>query len=117
MWLGTFLPAGTPNGALVGHDHSKILVLSSYDDSRRNALGCGEALSTVLLQCTMASLATCTLTYMIEFHASREIVRRLTERRRAEPQLLIRVGTIPSTESPPNPTPRRPLSEVLQMRR
>jgi hypothetical protein len=51
--------------ALVGHDQSKILVLSTYDDSRGNALGCGEALSTVLLECTMASLATCTLTHMI----------------------------------------------------
>jgi len=102
--------------AQVGRDHSKILVLSTYDDSRENALGCGEALSTVLLECTMASLATCTLTHMIERHASREIVRRLTERI-AEPQLLIRVGTIPSTDSPPLPTPRRPVSEILQIRR
>jgi len=102
--------------ALIGRDHSKILVLSTYDDSRENALRCGEALSTVLLECTMASLATCTLTHMIERHASREIVRRLTGRI-AEPQLLIRVGTIPQTESPPTPTPRRPVSEVLQIRR
>jgi hypothetical protein len=103
--------------ALVGRDHSKILVLSTYDDSREYALGCGEALSTVLLECTMRSLATCTLTHMIEFHASREIVRRLTNRRRAEPQLLIRVGAVPQTESPSTPTPRRPVSEVLQIRR
>ena len=40
--------------ALVGRDQSKILVLSTYDDSPGNALGCGEALSTVLLECTMA---------------------------------------------------------------
>jgi nitroreductase len=102
--------------ALVGRDQSKILVLSTYDDSRGNVLGCGEVLSTVLLECTMASLSTCTLTHMIELHASREIVRRLTERL-AEPQLLIRVGTIPQTESPPSPTPRRPVSEVLEIRR
>jgi hypothetical protein len=102
--------------ALIGRDRSKILVLSTYDDSRQNALGCGEALSTVLLECTMASLATCTLTHMIERHASREIVRRLTQRR-AEPQLLIRVGAIPQTESPPTPTPRRPVSEILEIRR
>lgn len=102
--------------ALVGVDHSKILVLSTYDDSRKYALECGETLSTVLLECTMASLATCTLTHMIELHASREIVRRLTGRH-TEPQLLIRVGTIPQTESLPTPTPRRPVSEVLQIRR
>jgi hypothetical protein len=98
----------------VGRDESKILVLSTYDDSRGYALGCGEVLSTVLLECTMASLATCTLTHMIEVHASREIVRRLTGRI-AEPQALIRVGTAPQTEAPP--TPRRPVSEVLEIRR
>ncbi len=102
--------------ALAGYDQSKILVLSTYDDSRGNALGCGEALSTVLLECTIAGLATCTLTHMTEVEASREIVRRLTQRL-AEPQLSIRVGTIPQTESPPSPTPRRPLNEVLQIRR
>jgi hypothetical protein len=70
----------------------------------------------VLLECTIAGLATCTLTHMTEVEASREIVRRLTQRL-AEPQLSIRVGTIPQTESPPSPTPRRPLNEVLQIRR
>lgn len=106
----------TERRALIGRDHSKILVLSTYDDSRKSALECGETLSTVLLECTMASLATCTLTHMIERHASREIVRRLTSRH-AEPQLLIRAGTIPQTESPPSPTPRRPVGEVLEIRR
>ena len=79
MWVGTFRPGqDRERRALVGHDQSKILVLSTYDDSRGNALGCGEARSTVLLECTMSSLATCTLTHMIELHACREIVRRLT---------------------------------------
>lgn len=116
--VGRDFPTSGPaeRRAVVGRDHSKILVLSTYDDSRENTLGCGEALSTVLLECTMASLATCTLTHMIERHASREIVRRLIGRH-AEPQLLIRVGTIPQTESPPSPTPRRPVREVLEIRR
>jgi hypothetical protein len=99
----------------VGRDQSKILVLSTYDDSRESTLGCGEVLSTVLLECTMASLATCTLTHMLEVHASREIVRRLSGRT-AEPQVLIRVGTVPQTETSP-PTPRRPVSEILEIRR
>jgi len=38
--------------AEVARDQSKILVLSTYDDSRENTLGCGEVLSTVLLECT-----------------------------------------------------------------
>ena len=57
--------------ALVSGDHAKIVVLSTYDDSRENALGCGEALSTMLLECTMASLATCTLTHMISTPAAK----------------------------------------------
>ena len=88
----------------VDRDHSLVLVLSTYDDSRRNALLCGE--STILLHCTAAGMATCTLTHMIEIHKCRERVRLLTGNV-AEPQVLIRVGTVPQTE-PPQPTaPRR----------
>lgn len=101
--------------AEIGQDHSKIVVLSTYDDSRRYVLGAGEVLSTVLLECTMAGLATCTLTHMIEVHAAREMVRMLTGKS-GMPQLLIRVGTAPQTETPPPATPRRPLAEVLEIR-
>jgi nitroreductase len=98
----------------VDRDHSKVLVLSTYDDNRDNTLRCGEALSRVLLECTAAGFATCTLTHMIELHASREIVRRITGRR-AEPQVLIRVGRAPEASPPPVRTPRRPLAEVLSL--
>jgi nitroreductase len=98
----------------VDRDHSRILVLSTYDDSPENTLRCGEALSRVLLECTAAGFATCTLTHMIELHASREIVRRLTGRR-AEPQVLIRVGRAADVSPPPTRTPRRPVADVLQL--
>ena len=100
----------------IERDRSMILVLSTYDDSPGNALRCGEVLSSILLECTVAELATCTLTHMIEVHASREAVRRLTGRI-AEPQLLIRVGrALPSRHDPPPPaTPRRALSDVLEL--
>ena len=101
--------------AEIGHDHSRILVLSTYDDSRPCALGAGEMLSTVLLECTMAGLATCTLTHMIEVTSAREIVRRLTGKH-GMPQVLIRVGKAPENETPPPPTPRRPLTDVLELR-
>ncbi len=66
----------------IERDRSMILVLSTYDDSPGNTLRCGEVLSSILLECTVAELATCTLTHMIEVevHASREAVRRLTGR-------------------------------------
>jgi nitroreductase len=98
----------------VDRDQSKILVLSTYDDNRENTLRCGEALSRLLLECTAAGLATCILTHMIELHTSREIVRRLTGRR-AEPQVLIRVGRAPEITPPPVRTPRRPVADVLDI--
>ena len=97
-------------------DSSKILVLSTPDDTRADVLRCGEALSTVLVECTMAGLATCTLTHLIESTESRDIVGDLIGRR-GEPQVLIRVGTAPPMESTPAPTPRRSLDSVLAIRR
>ena len=99
----------------IDRDHSKILVLSTHDDTRSNAVGCGEVLSTVLLEATMAGLATCTLTHMIEIAHSRAIVGELT-RSHGFPQVLIRVGAAPDPESRPTPTPRRPLPDVLEIR-
>ena len=96
-------------------DHSKILILSTYDDSQENVLSCGEALSRVLLECTAAGLATCTLTHMMEVHASREIVRRLVGMHRSEPQVLIRVGGKTDLVSPAVFTRRRPIAEVLEV--
>jgi hypothetical protein len=32
------------------------------------------------------------------------------------PQMLLRVGVVPVTEKAPQPTPRRPMSEVLRMK-
>ena len=70
-------------------------------------------LSSVLLECTMAGMATCTLTHLIEVDESRDIVRSLIEQR-GQPQVLIRAGIAPPLEVLPAPTPRRPLSDVLQ---
>jgi hypothetical protein len=99
----------------VGLDWSKILVLSTAGDSRAEVFSCGEALSTVLLECTMAGMATCTLTHLIELDESRDIVRRLIGGR-GEPQALIRVGIAPPIEDLPAATPRRPLHDVLEIR-
>lgn len=60
-------------------DHSKILMLSTDDDSPLHALRCGEALSTVLLECTMAGLATCPVTHLTELSVSRHLLAALTD--------------------------------------
>jgi hypothetical protein len=99
----------------LGHDHSKVLVLSTYDNERDSVLRCGETLSALLLDAAMAGLATCTLTHITELRASRDIVASLIEQA-ATPQVLIRVGQSPQTDDVPPATPRRPIDEVLEVR-
>jgi len=96
----------------IPEDRSRIVVLSALADTREDILRCGEALSAILLECTMAGLATCTLTHLTEVPTSREIVAALTGRQ--HPQALIRVGLVPALDDVPPPTPRRILSEVLE---
>ena len=97
-------------------DQAKILVLSTPENTRADALNCGEVLSTVLLECTMAGLATCTLTHITELAESREMIENLTGSG-GFAQVLIRVGQAPALEETPAPTMRRPLSEVMELRR
>lgn len=99
----------------VAVDWSKILVLSTPEDTRADVLRCGEALSTVLLECTMAFLATCTLTHLIELDESRDVVRGLLDHD-GQPQVLIRAGIAPPMEAVPAPTPRRAPKDVLRIR-
>ncbi|OBF47186.1 NAD(P)H nitroreductase [Mycobacterium sp. 852002-50816_SCH5313054-b] len=98
----------------VAVDWSKIMVLSTPGDTRADVLRCGEVLSNVLLECTMAFLATCTLTHLIELDESRDIVRGMLAGG-GQPQVLIRVGIAPPMEAVPPPTPRRAAGNVLQI--
>ena len=112
-----FPPAGGGHRrATIDHDRSKVVVLSTYDDDPWNVLRCGEALSALLLDATIAGLATCTLTHMTELAQSRRIVAQIIGFS-GRPQLLIRVGRSPAHEHRVEPTPRRPLSDVLEIRR
>jgi hypothetical protein len=99
-----------------GPDRSIVLVLSTDEDTPDDALRCGEALSAVLLECTLAGMATCTLTQLTELWSSRNLIGTLTGRA-AMPQLLIRVGEAPFLGEVPPMTPRRPLDEVLTFHR
>nr|WP_139273327.1 NAD(P)H nitroreductase [Mycobacterium paraffinicum] len=111
-----FPPAGGGRRrASIEVDHSKIVVLSTHGDAPAEVLRCGEALSAVLLECTLAGLATCTLTHMTELSLSRDIIRQITGST-GQPQLLIRVGRSPSKDPLAKPTARRPVTEVLEMR-
>ena len=112
-----FPPAGGgQRRAGIDHDRAKILVLSTYDDDPHNVLCCGEALSAVLLECTVAGMATCTLTHMTEMAASRNMIQQITGSP-GQPQLLIRVGRSPANDRHVEPTARRLVTEILEIRR
>lgn len=98
----------------VPEDESTILVLSTDEDTRLDALVSGEALSALLLQCTVANLATCPVTHVTELKVTREMIAGLLEEPR-RPQVLVRVGVAPAAAEPPTLTPRRPLDEVLRL--
>jgi hypothetical protein len=100
----------------IGQDQSTVLVLSTDEDTRDDALRCGEALSAVLLECTLAGLATCTLSHLTELQSSRHLIGNLTGRA-AMPQLVIRVGEARVLGELPPITPRRPLPDVLRFHR
>lgn len=97
----------------LGEDKSQLVVLSTRREDRQDLIRCGEALSSVLLECTLAGLATCTLTHIVEVAASRDILSALVAQ--PHPQLLIRVGTAPAAEETVA-TPRRPVADFLRYR-
>lgn len=107
-------PLSGPEGRRpeVPGDQSVLAVLSTSGSDRRASLGCGEALSSLLLEATLAGLATCPVTHIAELPAGRDILRALTGGSE-DPQIVIRFGTVPALADPPPPTPRRPLADVL----
>lgn len=98
----------------IPEDDSTIVVLSTDTDTRADALATGEVLSIVLLESTVAGLATCPLTHVTEVQVTREIVKTLLGDD-SIPQILIRVGEAPAFDGPPSPTPRRPVEDVLHV--
>jgi hypothetical protein len=100
----------------VDDDHAGILVFATEDESADSVLRCGEALSAVLLDAAMAGMATCTVTHLTEVPEGRAVVASLIGTT-AVPQALVRVGLAPSLDATPPPTPRRPIHDVVEIRR
>ncbi|MEV0032540.1 hypothetical protein [Nocardia sp. NPDC050793] len=96
-------------------DQAALLVLSSPGHTAADWLHVGEALSAVLLECTSTGLATCALTHITELPAARESIHSVLTRA-GIPQVIIRVGAAPAEDTPPPPTPRRPVTEILTVR-
>jgi hypothetical protein len=114
--VGRHFPAahGGERRIEIPEDHAKIVLVSTDTDSSADALASGEALSAVLLGCTMAGLATCTLTHITEVRTTRDLVAALMGYN-SHPQVLIRVGVVPAMDKLPPVTPRRQLDDVFQV--
>ncbi len=98
----------------VAEDTAQLVVISAPEDTRTDLLRCGEALSALLLDATMAGYASCTLSHLTELEVSRDIVGTLVDR--PYPQVVVRIGVVPELDQVPPPTPRRPLSDVLRVK-
>lgn len=106
----------TQHGEIIDRDQAQIVVLSTDSDDGIDLVHCGEALSAVLLDATVAGMATCTVSHVTEFAPSRAAVRKLLGHA-GDPQLLIRIGESRADHEHLTPVPRRPLSEVLEFHR
>ncbi|MEV5837583.1 hypothetical protein [Nocardia sp. NPDC052112] len=96
-------------------DRAQVVVLSTPGETVPEWLHTGEALSAVLLECTVFGLTTCSLTHITETTAGRKVLAGLIAHP-GVPQVLIRIGTAPDEPEAP-PTPRRPLLDMFTVRR
>ncbi|WP_062987832.1 Acg family FMN-binding oxidoreductase [Nocardia anaemiae] len=114
--VGRAFPAA-PHSSRRGdlEDQARLLVLSSPRESVSAWLHTGEALSALLLECTTAGLASCSMTHITEMPSARMVIAGMLPHP-GTPQVVIRVGTAPDDEPETPPTPRRPLADILTIR-
>ncbi|MBH0781072.1 Acg family FMN-binding oxidoreductase [Nocardia bovistercoris] len=93
-------------------DRAELVVLSTHGDSTAQWLAVGEALSAVLLECTVSGAASCALTHLTELPAARRLIAELIDHQ-IIPQVVIRIGADDSASSPR--TPRRAVEEFLTL--
>jgi hypothetical protein len=105
-------PAGTLDAtAPGGTDGGLLTVLGTASDDRLSQLRAGEALSAVALHATVAGLASCPLSEVLEVDAARAVLRDDVLRGTLSPQLVLRLGFAPAGHLPA--TPRRPVDSLL----
>lgn len=91
-------------------DHATVVVITGPGQTTADHLACGETLSDLLLEATVAGLSTCIVSHMLEVDASRTMVDNLLGC--SDPaQVLVRVGVAEGHR--PAATPRRPIADVF----
>jgi nitroreductase len=101
-------PTDTEDGAI-------LLALGTSSDDRLSQLRAGEAMSAVLLRATELELASCPLTQPLEVADTRDTLRDDVLHGTLSPQLILRIGWPPAGLPAVPPTPRRPLTEIVEM--
>ncbi|WP_338758115.1 NAD(P)H nitroreductase [Nocardia vulneris] len=96
-------------------DCAELLVLSTAADDRLAQLCAGEALSAVLLTATNIGLASCALNESLRDADLRQCVRARVLNGRGHPQSVVKIGWAPTDTITPPVTPRRQLSDVLDL--
>ena len=89
-------------------------VCTSSDDAI-SRIRAGEALSAVWLRATLDHLAVVPLSQAVEVEETRRELQTRILGDLAFPQILLRVGWPATSAAELSPTPRRPLSEVLEV--
>ncbi|MBF6209710.1 hypothetical protein IU433_04890 [Nocardia puris] len=103
-----FLP-GTSDSGPERRDGARIVALGTRDESAESLLAGGEALSALLLECTVHGLSTCVMSHLTELPAARaKVVEVIGD---PHPQVFVRIGR--STAPRPPRTPRRDVDDVL----
>ena len=103
-------PADTEDGAV-------LLVLGTSSDDGLSQLRAGEAMSATLLRATELELATCPLSQPLEIADTRDVLRDGVLHGTLSPPLIVRVGWPPAGLPAVPPTPRRPLTDVMEILR
>ena len=91
-----------------------LLVCTSSDDAI-SRIRAGEALSAVWLRATLDHLSVVPLSQAVEVEETRRELQTRILGGLAFPQILVRVGWSAASAAELAPTPRRPLSEVLEV--
>ncbi|CAL9505880.1 Putative NAD(P)H nitroreductase [Actinosynnema sp. ALI-1.44] len=110
-----------PGGELVDEhaaewedDGAALVVLGTSSDDRLSVLRAGEALSAVLLEATVAGLATTPISQPLEVAATRDRIRSAVLDDALCPQIVLRVGWAPFQAPPLPATPRRAVEDVIE---
>ncbi|MGE3287111.1 MAG: NAD(P)H nitroreductase [Pseudonocardia sp.] len=96
-----------------GSDGAALLVLGTASDDLLSWLRAGEATSAVLLQATIAGLASSPLSQPLEVGGTRMVLRDDVLGGTLSPQMVLRVGWPSGTAGGTRRTPRRPVEETI----